>query len=151
MTQQEISILLSGGIDAESALNLLMNKEKIYRKYLYRFTDDNNFETFSEAIKNKDLQAAFRTVHTLKGTASNVGALTVAGIADELTEILRPLQEELKGADSGIKETDEILRTHSFDFSRLAAGEEKLRRATDAAKEAIRQVQALETEMKEQV
>ena len=42
MTQQEFDLLYSGGIDAQTALTLLMGKETIYRKYLFRFSEDEN-------------------------------------------------------------------------------------------------------------
>ena len=80
MTQQEFDLLYSGGIDAQTVLTLLMGKETIYRKYLFRFSEDENYGHLLSAVRNQNAEAAFRAVHTLKGTA------------DSLTEQLRPVR-----------------------------------------------------------
>ena len=92
MTDREIRILIDGGIDAQAALSRLMGKEKIYLKYLYRFAEDKNCVLFLEAVRNQDAEAAFRAVHTLKGTAAGIGAVCVSETADRLTEYLRPIR-----------------------------------------------------------
>lgn len=92
MTDRELHILRDGGIDAEAALSRLMGKEKIYLKYLFRFPEDRNGSLFLEAVKKQDAEAAFRAVHSLKGTASVIGAVRVSASADRLTEYLRPVR-----------------------------------------------------------
>ena len=72
MTQQEFDLLYSGGIDAQTALTLLMGKETIYRKYLFRFSEDENYGHLLSAVRNQNTEAAFRAVHTLKGTAAYI-------------------------------------------------------------------------------
>ena len=94
MTQQELDLLYSGGIDAQTALKLLMGKETIYRKYLLRFPQDENYDHLLDAVKNQDAEGAFRAVHTLKGSAGNIGAFRISETADALTEWLRPLRAD---------------------------------------------------------
>ena len=89
MTTEEFKILMEAGIDAEKAISRLMGNEKIYLKYLFRFAEDQNYELLLRAFQRGDLSEAFRAVHTLKGTSSNVGVYSVSGIADYLTEELR--------------------------------------------------------------
>lgn len=89
MTKDEQTLLLNAGIDAESAVKRLMGKEHIFKKYLLRFLDDENYDNLLTALEENNLQEAFRAVHTLKGTASNVGVISVYEIADPLTEKLR--------------------------------------------------------------
>ena len=92
MTQQEFDLLYSGGIDAQTALTLLMGKETIYRKYLFRFSEDENYGHLLSAVRNQNAEAAFRAVHTLKGTAAYIGAFRVSETADSRTEQLRPVR-----------------------------------------------------------
>ena len=89
MTEKELDMLRNAGIDAEKAVQRLMGKEHIFLRYLQRFADDENCDHFLSSLEKKDYQEAFRAVHTLKGTAANVGVESVADIADILTEELR--------------------------------------------------------------
>ena len=89
MTKDQLTLLLAAGIDAEEAIGRLMGKEHIFLKYLLRFPEDKNYEELLTALSKNDLDGAFRAVHTLKGTASNVGVISVYEIADPLTEKLR--------------------------------------------------------------
>ena len=87
MTQQEFDLLYSGGIDAQTVLTLLRGQETINRKYLFRF-----YGHLLSAVRNQNAEAAFRAVHTLKGTAAYIGAFRVSETADSLTEQLRPVR-----------------------------------------------------------
>lgn len=89
MTKEELDMLRSAGINAAGAIQRLMGKEHIFRKYLRRFADDQNCLFFLLSLEKSDYQEAFRAIHTLKGTAANVGVESVADIADMLTEELR--------------------------------------------------------------
>ena len=51
----------------------------------------------------RDLPAAFRAAHTLKGVAANLGFAKLAAAAGELTEILR--KGSFEGADEAFLKT----------------------------------------------
>ncbi len=108
MTEKEFDILQRAGINAGRAIERLMGKEHIFLKYLRRFADDRNCEDLMISLERNDYEEAFRAVHTLKGTAANVGAESVAAVADILTEALR------SGNPSGMRQlrqnTDELLK-----------------------------------------
>ncbi len=67
--------------------------EKLILKYVKRFADDTSFNDLTSAFENKDVTAAFRAAHTLKGICSTLGLGTLYTYSAELTELLRNKDE----------------------------------------------------------
>lgn len=128
MTKKELHILLAAGIHAEEAIERLMGKEHIFLKYLFRFPEDKNYDELLDALSKKDLDGAFRAIHTLKGTASSVGLISVYEIADPLTEKLRAARSSQTAA-------------RSFDYDEIASDVQRLGDTFQTACKAIRSLQ----------
>lgn len=86
------------GADYEDVLNRMMKKEVLVVKFAKKFLDDKSYETLCEAMKNKNVEEAFRAVHTLKGVAQNLSFVKLYQPASELTEKLRA--GEMDGTES---------------------------------------------------
>lgn len=77
--------------DYNDVLSRLRN-EKIIYKFLFKFLNDANFNTLSSALKNNNLDLAFRSAHTLKGVSQNLGFTQLGKVSDELSQALKPLK-----------------------------------------------------------
>jgi signal transduction histidine kinase/CheY-like chemotaxis protein len=104
------------GIDIESGLKIVLNNVELYRKLLLKFLDTHaNFhETFKDALKNRDPQAAGIAAHTLKGVAGNLGMkniyqsasaleLTVKNETGHEEELLEKVLSELQPVIAGLE------------------------------------------------
>lgn len=78
----------SVGGDCEAVLSRLPS-EAIVRRFLHKFPTDPSYDALNAALAAGDIAAAFRAVHTIKGTAANLGLDTLASAASALTEALR--------------------------------------------------------------
>lgn len=78
----------SVGGDCEVVLRRLPG-EAMVRRFLHKFPADPSYDALHAALAAGDLAAAFRAVHTIKGTAANLGLDTLASAASALTEALR--------------------------------------------------------------
>lgn len=58
---------------------------------LNKFLSTINLSTLSEALKNKDLETAFKEAHSLKGVAGN---LLLTPLFNVLVEMVEPLREK---------------------------------------------------------
>ena len=63
--------------------------EQMLKKFVKMYQNDPSFSQLEEAIAQKDWQTAFRSAHTLKGVAQNLGFSDLQRTASELTESLR--------------------------------------------------------------
>lgn len=66
----------------------LMN-EKLINRFLLKFKDDPSIDVLREGYRNKDIETAFRGVHTLKGVAANLSFTQLYEVSSNLTEQLR--------------------------------------------------------------
>ena len=64
-------------------------KEELIKKFVGKFLQDKSFEELCENLKNNNLEDAFRSVHTLKGVAVNLGFTKLYQVSSTLTEALR--------------------------------------------------------------
>ena len=93
--------LVEGGFDVDTTLQRFMGNETLYFKFLKKLPADQNYKAFIEAVEKEDLEAAFRSGHTLKGVMSNLGVDGALKALVPMVEKLRAnetvgLQEELK-------------------------------------------------------
>lgn len=86
MTIQQFYGVVGG--DAEEVLSRLMN-ETLVKKFLFKFSDDPNYEELANAIGAEDWETAFRAAHTIKGLCLTLGLGNLAKSASQLTELLR--------------------------------------------------------------
>ena len=111
MTIQECYDQLHG--DLKDACSRLLN-ETMVTKFVLKFPSDPSMEQLREAVKAKDIEVSFRAVHTLKGVAANLSFTQLFHSAVDLTEQLRPRQEQadpelLEALEEEYKRTLDIL------------------------------------------
>ena len=61
----------------------------LIKKFALKFLDDQSMEQLTAALKEGDVETAFRAAHTLKGLCLTLGFSKLAKPAIELTELLR--------------------------------------------------------------
>lgn len=86
MTIKEAYEIIGDYNDVESRLM----SENIIKKFVLMFPDDNSFDNLKNAVKENDIETAFRAVHTLKGVVANLSFTPLYNAASDLTEQLRP-------------------------------------------------------------
>ena len=91
MTVQECYEKLHG--DYNDACKRLIN-ENFVKRFVMKFPQDPSMQQLRDAVKAGDIEVSFRAVHTLKGVAANLALTTLYQAAWNLTEQLRPRQEQ---------------------------------------------------------
>ena len=81
------------GGDYAGACKRLIN-EKLLVRFLQKFPDDPSMKLLSDAILDHQIESSFRAVHTLKGVSGNLGLTGLYDASVNLTEQLRPRQEQ---------------------------------------------------------
>jgi HPt (histidine-containing phosphotransfer) domain-containing protein len=88
------------GLKVAKALKMVGDKKSLYIKLMILFKK--NYCTLSDdllkALQEKDVMTAGRLVHTIKGSASNLGAEQLRMNAYELEEIITTGKENLQDA-----------------------------------------------------
>lgn len=94
-----------------------LGSEKLVVHFVGRFMDDKTYPSLEAAMKNRDVEGAFRAAHTLKGVCSNLSFDRLQNAASELTEVLRRGTFEGSEAlfDSVKAEYDKIVSTWKCD------------------------------------
>ena len=79
------------GIDMELGLKRTANNPAVYLRVLRMFVENQHgaAEEVSDALAAGDAERALRTLHTTRGVAGNIGALELAGAAQECERLLR--------------------------------------------------------------
>ena len=96
------------GADFDNVLDRLGNEQMVQR-FALKFLNDTSYQTLEETLKEKNVEQAFRTAHTLKGVCLNLGFDNLFTVSSELTERLRA--GELDGTEElfeKVKEQYEI-------------------------------------------
>ena len=74
-----------------------LGSEQMVQRFAISFLNDKSYETLEAALKEKDVDSAFRAAHTLKGVCVNLGFDKLYEVSSALTEKLRA--KELDGTD----------------------------------------------------
>ena len=67
-----------------------LGDDMIIERFLLKFPSDVSMQNFLEAYNQKDIEAMFRGVHTLKGVVGNMSFTKLQECAVVITEKLRP-------------------------------------------------------------
>lgn len=113
-----------GGNYAEALSRLQM--EKIINKFIVKFIDDQSCSNLVDAWSRGDEEAAFEAAHTAKGVCVNLSLSELASLANEITEALRPGNEELRAqtdVDALVQQLDEM---HAKMVAEIAAYRDSL-------------------------
>lgn len=96
------------GGDYENAMERFKS-EALVKRFLPMFLSDPSFNELTEALKNDDVQTAFRAAHTLKGVSANLSLSRLSKVSAEITEMLRAGNlAEAKEYFSAVKEVFDI-------------------------------------------
>ena len=82
--------------DYEGTISRLM-KDEIIKKFVIKFLNDKSYEELKSNLESSNMEDAFRSAHTLKGVASNLGMTKLYTVGSEITETLR--HKEYDGVD----------------------------------------------------
>ncbi len=93
MAENLMSELEKNGADVKSTLDRFMGKQELYEKFLKKFAHSTDCTCLIENLKMEDYGEAFRSAHTLKGVAGNLGLVPIQTLASEITELLRGKEE----------------------------------------------------------
>lgn len=79
------------GLNVEAAVKRLANNKQLYKQILNMFVTDhaNAMVEIREALRVGDVQKAIFCIHTLKGVASNIGAVALSETSAELQYVLQ--------------------------------------------------------------
>lgn len=89
MTQEQLNVLKSNGIDVDGTLSRFMGRVEMFEKFIFRFLEDKNYSVLCDEIENANVKEAFVAAHTLKGVCANIGLNPLNLAASEITELLR--------------------------------------------------------------
>ena len=86
------------GLQVEKALKMVGDKHSLYFKLMKLFSDNykNTANELLRALQDEDSMTAGRIVHTIKGSASNLGAENLRQIAVELEESISNHGDEMQ-------------------------------------------------------
>ena len=70
------------GMDVDTTVNRFMGNEGLYLKFLNKFQND-------QSVADQNAEEAFKSAHTLKGVAANLGLDPIAQHASDIVELLR--------------------------------------------------------------
>lgn len=87
--------------------------DKLVEKFLLKFIDDKSYSDLKNGLSNKDLEAAFRAAHTLKGVCQNLGIDALFESSHAITEMLRP-----GSGDSDSDELQKMMSTVDADYKK---------------------------------
>lgn len=82
-----------------------LGSEQMVQRFALKFLNDKSYETLKEALREKDVESAFRAAHTLKGVCVNLGFDKLFEVSSALTEKLRA--KELDGTDEMFEKVKE--------------------------------------------
>lgn len=82
-----------------------LGSEQMVQRFALKFLNDKSYETLQEALREKDVESAFRAAHTLKGVCVNLGFDKLFSVSSALTEKLRA--KELDGTDEMFEKVKE--------------------------------------------
>ena len=92
------------GGDFKGTLDRLY-KEDFVKRFVIKFVDDKSYPELKENLAKDDIEEAFRSVHTLKGVAANLGFTKLYSVSSTLTEALR--HKKLDNVEALVNNVDE--------------------------------------------
>lgn len=107
MTLQELYFEIEGNYT--DIIQRFGTEERISR-FVRLFLKDDSYSAFLQAVKENNVQDAFRAIHTLKGVCLNLGFQGMTQIVNEITELLRV--GNMEEGERKIPELQEVYENH---------------------------------------
>ncbi|MDD2925235.1 response regulator [Rhodoferax sp.] len=97
------------GLDVEAGLKVVRGKRSSYQRVLHMFANGHaqDHVILRNLLQRRDYQGAEHIAHTLKGSASNIGATGIQRLATDLQQSLK--QHALAQADTQLEQLSEDL------------------------------------------
>lgn len=89
MNEEFKKALIENGYDFDGVMDRLAGSEELYEELLQQFLEEDNLTQVLDDYQNRDYEALFMKIHTLKGVAGNLGLTRVYEESSDLTEKLR--------------------------------------------------------------
>ncbi len=77
------------GMDVDSTVKRFMGNEALYLKFLNKFQADQSVANIQQYIAEQNAEETFKSAHTLKGVAANLGLDPIARYASDIVELVR--------------------------------------------------------------
>lgn len=112
MVTGEIQQLKEAGIDVEASLERFLGNAELLKKFLRKFSEDQNFKKLELAIGCGDCEEAFVAAHTLKGVTGNLSMTALYHIISEQVEFLR---------SNNLEEATKMMPEVKAEYERISA------------------------------
>lgn len=110
-------VLIQAGIDFDGGVERFSGRTEIYVKYLKKFPDDTYYPAMLEALEKKDVEGAFTSAHSLKGTSGN---LSLNAFYDSIVVLVEALRE--KNLDHALELLPAVKEAHEKTVKALTSG-----------------------------
>lgn len=100
MSDKYMQALEEKGVDLKAVLDRFMGNEELYKKFLGKFLNDQNYTNLMTNLEQKNYAEAFKCAHTLKGVSANLGLNPLFNAVSELTELLRGKSDDEVDVDA---------------------------------------------------
>ena len=90
MTLQQLKAF---GCNTDEGLQRCLNNETFYLGLVNKFVTSIDLSNLRKALANKDLETAFKEVHSLKGVAGNLALTPIFDVTVKMVEPLRVKQD----------------------------------------------------------
>lgn len=77
------------GMDVNTTVGRFMGNEALYLKFLNKFQNDQSVANIEQYIREQNAEEIFKSAHTLKGVAANLGLNPIAQRASDIVELFR--------------------------------------------------------------
>ena len=88
-----LEALESFGCNVKEGLGRCMNNESFYLMLINKFLSTTDLSILDNALKNNDLDTAFKEAHSLKGVCGNLSLTPLYNVLVEMVEHLRVRKE----------------------------------------------------------
>ncbi|MCM1065380.1 MAG: Hpt domain-containing protein [Eubacterium sp.] len=77
------------GMNVDNTVKRFMGNETLYLKFLNKYQADQSVASIQQYIAEQNAEEVFKSAHTLKGVAANLGLDPIAQHASDIVELFR--------------------------------------------------------------
>lgn len=110
MEKEKREQLKSLGVDVDSTLERFMGNEELYLKFVRKTGEDPTVGELMEALERGDYDAVYRSAHTLKGVAANLGFSYLQSAAEKAVCLMREDPADWNRMTNACEEVEEQMR-----------------------------------------
>lgn len=87
--QQFLEALALHGVDVQEAVDRFMGNQALFLSFICRLPDAMKLDAIETALEAEDQDGFYEQLHSLKGMAANLSAVSLAGPAQKMLELYR--------------------------------------------------------------